>query len=64
MVIKVPESKSTRGIEIHMPGRRQLLFIAGAALGLSPALFSLGSLGAGANHMTTDTQFPVQKTDD
>ena len=64
MVIRIPESKSTRGIEIHMPSRRQLLFMAGAALGLSPALGCLGSPGARANQMTTDTQFPVQKTDD
>ena len=64
MVIKVPESKSTRGIEIHMPSRRQLLFMAGAALGLSPALGCLGSPGARANQMKTDTQFPVQKSDD
>jgi hypothetical protein len=38
--------------------------MAGAALGLSPALGCLSSPGAGANQMTTDTQFPVQKTDD
>jgi peptide-methionine (R)-S-oxide reductase len=63
MVIRIPESKSTRGIEIHMPSRRQLLFMAGAALGLSPALGCLASPGAGANQMKTDTQFPVQKTD-
>ena len=47
-----------------MPSRRQLLFIAGAALGLSPALGWLGSPGATGNRMTTDTQVPVQKTDD
>jgi len=45
-----------------MPSRRQLLFIAGAALGLSPAIGFLDSLGE--NQMTTDTQFPVQKTDE
>jgi peptide-methionine (R)-S-oxide reductase len=45
-----------------MPSRRQLLFIAGAALGLSPAIGFLNSLGE--NQMTTDTQFPVQKTDE
>ena len=44
-----------------MPSRRQLLFI-GAALGLSPAIGFLDSLGE--NQMTTDTQFPVQKTDE
>jgi peptide-methionine (R)-S-oxide reductase len=54
----------TRGIDIHMPSRRQLLFMAGAALGLSPTLGCLGSLGARENQMTTTTQFPVQKTDD
>ena len=47
-----------------MPIRRQLLFMAGAALGLSPALGCLGSPGARGDRMTTDTQFPVQKTDD
>ena len=35
--------------------------MAGAALGLSPALGCLRS--AGENQMTTDTQFPVHKTD-
>jgi peptide-methionine (R)-S-oxide reductase len=45
-----------------MPSRRQLLFIAGAALGLSPAIGFLDSLGE--NQMTTETQFPVQKTDE
>ena len=38
--------------------------MAGAALGLSPALGCLGNPGARANQMKTDTQFPVQKTDD
>jgi len=47
-----------------MPSRRQLLFIAGAALGLTPALGWLRSPGARGNQMTTTTQFPVQKTDD
>ena len=47
-----------------MPSRRRLLFIAGAALGLSPALGYLGSPGAGVNQMTTTTQFPVRKSED
>src|SRR5512134_4032415 len=47
-----------------MASRRQLLFMAGAALGLGPAPGCLGSPGARANEMKTDTQFPVQKTDD
>jgi len=47
-----------------MPSRRQLLFMAGAALGLSPGLGCLGSPGARENPMTTTTQFRVQKTDD
>jgi peptide-methionine (R)-S-oxide reductase len=47
-----------------MPSRRQLLFMAGAALGLSPALGCVGSPGARENQMTTTTQFRVQKTDD
>ena len=64
MAIRIPESKITRGIEIHMPSRRQLLFMAGAALGLSPGLGCLGSPGARENPMTTTTQFRVQKTDD
>jgi len=38
--------------------------MAGAALGLSPALGCLGSPGARENPMTTTTQFRVQKTDD
>jgi peptide-methionine (R)-S-oxide reductase len=47
-----------------MPSRRQLLFIVGAGLGLSPAVGYLSSLGGRENRMTTLTQFPVQKTDD
>ena len=47
-----------------MPSRRQLLFMAGAALALSPALGYVGRLGTRENQMTTDTQFPVQKTDE
>jgi peptide-methionine (R)-S-oxide reductase len=47
-----------------MPTRRQLVFMAGAALGLSPALGWLGSRGGGEDHMTTTTQFTVQKTDE
>jgi hypothetical protein len=47
-----------------MPSRRQLLFMAGAALGLSPALAYLGSPGARESQMAATTQFPVQKTDD
>ena len=47
-----------------MPSRSQLLFMAGAVLGLSPALGCPGSPGARENQMTTTTQFPVQKTDD
>ena len=54
----------TKGIGIQMPSRRHLLFIAGAALGLTPALGYLGSPGARENQMTTATRFPVQKTDD
>ena len=45
--------------------------MAGAALGLSPVLGWVGSLGANASQMKanasqmkTDTQFPIQKTDD
>ena len=38
--------------------------MAGAALGLSPAIGYLDSLGARGKHMTTDTQFTVQKTDE
>ena len=41
-----------------MPSRRQLLFMAGAALGLSPALGCLGSPGAGENQMTTEHAIP------
>ena len=47
-----------------MPSRRQLLFVAGAALGLSPALRCLSSPGARENQMATTTQFRLQKTDD
>jgi peptide-methionine (R)-S-oxide reductase len=47
-----------------MLGRRQLLFIAAAVLGLSPALACLRSPDAGANQMTSDTQFRVQKSDE
>ena len=47
-----------------MPSCRQLLFVAGAALGLSPALGCLSSPGARENQMKTTTQFRVQKTDD
>ena len=47
-----------------MPGRRQLLFMAGAVLGLTPALACLRSPDAGANQMTSDTQFRVQKSDE
>ena len=46
-----------------MPSRRQLLLTVGAALGLSPAIGWLGSPGR-ESQMTTDTQFPVQKTDE
>jgi peptide-methionine (R)-S-oxide reductase len=38
--------------------------MAGAALGFSSALGCLGSPGGRENQMTTDTQFPVQRTDD
>jgi peptide-methionine (R)-S-oxide reductase len=38
--------------------------MAGAALGLSPALAYLGSPGARESQMASTTQFPVQKTDD
>jgi hypothetical protein len=37
--------------------------MAGAALGLTPALGCVGSPGARENQMTTDIRFPVQKTD-
>ena len=47
-----------------MPSRRQLFFMAGAALGLSSVLGCLGRPGATENQMTTTTQFRVQKTDD
>jgi peptide-methionine (R)-S-oxide reductase len=47
-----------------MTSRKQFLFIAGVAFVLTPALGWLGSPGARENQMTTDTQFPVQKTDD
>jgi peptide-methionine (R)-S-oxide reductase len=49
---------------MHRASRRQLLFMAVAALGLGPALGYLSSRGAGVKQMTTNTQFPVQKTDD
>ena len=49
--------------KIHMPSRRQFLLVTGIALGWSPALGCLGSPGVMENQMTTDTQFPVQKTD-
>ena len=38
-----------------MPSRRHLLLIAGAALGLTPALGYLGSPGTRENQMTTNT---------
>jgi peptide-methionine (R)-S-oxide reductase len=47
-----------------MRSRRQFLFIAGAALGLVPALGYLGGPRLRDSQMTTTTQFPVQKTDD
>ena len=47
-----------------MASRRQLLFMAGAALGLIPVFRWLDSPGAKANQMTTHTPFPVEKTDD
>jgi peptide-methionine (R)-S-oxide reductase len=47
-----------------MPSRRQLLFLAGAALGLGPALGWLSSPNVRGNQTTTTTQFPVRKTDD
>jgi peptide-methionine (R)-S-oxide reductase len=43
--------------------RRQLLFVVGATLVLSPALAWLSSRAGRVSQMTTDT-FPVQKTDD
>ena len=46
-----------------MSSRRQFIFMAGAALGFSPAVVCLGSPAARESQMTTDTQFPVQKTD-
>ena len=46
-----------------MPGRRQVFYIAAAALGLGPALGCLGRPAIGENHMTTGTQFPVYMTD-
>src|SRR5687768_16715316 len=47
-----------------MRSRRQLLFMAGAALGLIPALGYLRNPGAREHQMTTQTRFPVEKTDD
>lgn len=46
-----------------MPSRRQILFVAGAALGLSPVLGWLGGPGVSATPMKTDEQFAVQKTE-
>ena len=51
-------------ILVYMRRRRQLLFMAGAALGFSSAVGCLGSPVGRENQMTTDTQFPVHRTDD
>jgi peptide-methionine (R)-S-oxide reductase len=47
-----------------MTSRRQFLFIAGTAAGLSPLVTLVGRAGARAGAMETKEQFPVQKTDD
>ena len=47
-----------------MPTRRQLFFIAGTALGLSPVLRLIAGPGAATHQMKTDATFPIQKTDD
>jgi peptide-methionine (R)-S-oxide reductase len=51
-------------ILVHMRSRRQLLFLAGAALGFSSALGCLDNPGGREAQMTTKTQFPVERTDD
>ena len=47
-----------------MPTRRQILYIAGAAVGLSPVLNWFRGPGAHATEMNTSEQFAVQKTDE
>src|SRR5688572_23669598 len=44
-----------------MPSRRQLLIMLGAAVGFIPAMVRLPDIGETA--MTTDTQFPIQKSE-
>jgi peptide-methionine (R)-S-oxide reductase len=44
--------------------RRQVFQIAGAALGLGPAIGCLGGLASGENQMASSTQFPVYMTAD
>jgi hypothetical protein len=43
--------------------RRQFLFAASAALGLSPLAAWAGRSGASTNDMSSNVDFPVQKTD-
>jgi peptide-methionine (R)-S-oxide reductase len=47
-----------------MPTRRQILYIAGTAFGLSPVLNWIADPGAHATQMKTDEQFAIQKTED